>query len=147
MFAKRLRLSKPRPPFAIESVRLHPQPVLGMRSILFFIFAFAVHLHAAEGPFADAVVLWPKRGTDTGSKPASAEMQDLAGKALTLSVKLRMSALDAPASILGWKGRGARSAVRVFSDQVKSNSFLRAELSTDARNRALQLSLPLESLG
>ena len=120
-----------------------------MRSPLFLIFALAVHLHAAEAPLTDAIVLWPKSGTDNEPKLAAAGMlpKELAGKAMTLSVKLRRAALAAPASIIGWKGRGNRPAVRLFFDQVKSKLFLRAELSTDARDRALQLSLPREALG
>jgi hypothetical protein len=74
-------------------------------------------------------------------------MLQIAGKAMTLSVKLRKSALDAPASIIGWKRPANLPAVRLFCDQVKSNLFLRAELSTDAKDRPLQLSLPREALG
>ena len=125
------------------------RPAKSGRFILLVCLAFAIAVPAAEKPLADALVLWPKTATDTDPKLAGAHImpKELAGKAMSLSVKLRPSALGAPVSIVGWNGRENRPVVRLFSEQVKSNVFLRAELSTDARNRPLQLSLPVQSLG
>ncbi len=119
-----------------------------MRRVLLLSLTFALAAPAAEKPLADALLLWPKSATDTDPKIVAAQRlpKEIAGKAMSLSVKLRASAAEAPAIVVGWKGPGNRPAVRLFSEQVKSNLFLRAELSTDARNRPLQLSLPVPSL-
>jgi beta-fructofuranosidase len=127
--------------------KLNPRVKIMHSILLLSLFALAVP--SAEKPLADALVLWPKTAIDTDPKLAGAQMlpKELAGKAMSVSVKLRTSAAGAPVKIIGWKGRGDRPAVRLFSEQAKSNLFLRAELSTDARNRPLQLSVPFQSLG
>ena len=67
-----------------------------MRIILFSILTFALALAAAEKPLADALVVWSKNPTDPN--PAGAQMlpKELAGKAMSLSVRLRASAATGP---------------------------------------------------
>ena len=90
-----------------------------MCSVPFLFLTFALALPAAEKPLADALVLWRKSATETDPKRTDVQMlpKEFAGKAISLSVKLRTPA-DAPASILGWKGQGNRSAVRLFSEFI-----------------------------
>ncbi|MFA5190842.1 MAG: glycosyl hydrolase [Verrucomicrobiia bacterium] len=108
-----------------------------------FSMLFLAHVAAADTASLtrDAVAEWRAGEAAPTRAPA------VAGKAMTLCVRLRTSDIPKVGELLGWKGRGGRAAVRLYCGQSAGKQSLLAELATDARDRALQLAMPREALG